>query len=330
MIILFGGGTVLCKAALWLKNLQRPVVVVTSPRHASEVPDGIGRSLAEALAAGGVDTVVSDNVSTDAAVARLISKGTVGLSFGAGWIFRPAFIEKFGGELYNFHGARLPQNRGGGGFSWQILSGSRLGYALVHRLDEGVDTGPVVFMREFVYPSQCRVPIDFYRVLAEEYLAMFPAFIAALDAGAVRDVAAQSEHLSSYWPRLSTEHHGLIDWAWPAVDIERFVCAFDEPYSGASTFVGEERVSVKGCTSESGDGQFHPFQAGLIYRKSATGVFVAATGGSLLFQHVTDQQGRAVMERLRVGDRLHTPSAALSAARAYRAVYTPAGLKSTS
>ena len=36
--------------------------------------------------------------------------------------------------------------------------------------------------------------------------------------------------LSQYWPRLSTETHGWIDWNWNLVNIYRFCCAFSFPY----------------------------------------------------------------------------------------------------
>ena len=71
----------------------------------------------------------------------------------------------------------------------------------------------------------------------------------------------QLEYLSIYWPRLSTEHHGYVDWSWSLKDIERFICAFDEPYPGASTYIGSRKVHLKEGYADFNDGLFHPFQS---------------------------------------------------------------------
>ena len=35
---------------------------------------------------------------------------------------------------------------------------------------------------------------------------------------------------SEYWPRLSTQDNGWIDWSWSLTDIELFCRAFSSPY----------------------------------------------------------------------------------------------------
>ena len=50
---------------------------------------------------------------------------------------------------------RLPIDAGGGGFSWRIMRNDRLGNCLVHLVDEGIDTGPILKNNEFIFSNDC-------------------------------------------------------------------------------------------------------------------------------------------------------------------------------
>ena len=118
--------------------------MVSSPRHLQEPLGGSKQTLGQYLDCHHLEYRVCENINMDGDVISRITLSTLGLSFGAAWIFREQFINRFGGRLLNLHSTRLPQNRGGGGFSWQILNDNRLGCCLIHQVDTGVDTGPIV------------------------------------------------------------------------------------------------------------------------------------------------------------------------------------------
>jgi AICAR transformylase/IMP cyclohydrolase PurH len=112
-------------------------------------------------------------------------------------------------------------------------------------------------------------------------------------------------------------------------ELERFVCAFDEPYEGASSFLGERRVHLKGCVMGCDEGEFHPFQSGLVFRIHAGKIYIAAPGGYLLVSQVTDADGTTIIDTIELGMRFTTPVKHLEAAAGTRAVYTATGIKST-
>jgi len=130
-----------------------------------------------------------------------------------------------------------------------------------------------------------------------------------------------------YWPRLNTDAHGYINWSNNVEDIERFICAFDDPYKGAITYLNNVEVKVKKVFSMKTDGIFHPFQSGIIYRIVDGIVMVAANSGSLGINEVLNEKGENVISTMTVGDRFYTPQAKLEKALQYRAIYTPSGLK---
>lgn len=164
-VLLIGGGKLLFRLAVWAKESGFRVSVITAPRHAMEFVDEAGLNpLSTALADAGIDTAVVDNIdSVEAREAVGNLKETFALSFGAAWIFKKSTIDNvFQGKLFNLHGTRLPQNRGGGGFSWQVMMGNRFGFCMVHVVAEGIDTGDIVSYEEFIYPPSCRIPADFF------------------------------------------------------------------------------------------------------------------------------------------------------------------------
>jgi methionyl-tRNA formyltransferase len=307
-VLLLGGGPLLLQLAERGRAIGLAVDVITSPRHAGEVIDG--QPLTDALAKIGIRaTEVSEFDQPD--TARLIGDmaGTLALSIGAAWIFRQDKIDAwFGGKLFNLHGTRLPQNRGGGGYSWQILMGDRFGFCQIHVVDGGVDTGPILATEEFIFPPRCRVPRDFAEHATERNLHFVGDLLQTLKGGAQEfTLQSQPEYLSSYWPRLHTPTHAWIDWRWQAPFIERFICAFDEPYSGAQTEWNGQVVRLKQAFVNHEDGRFHPFQAGLVYRKNPRWLCIAGDGGSIIVEEVRDENGNDLLPRIRLGDAFATP-----------------------
>lgn len=128
-------------------------------------------------------------------------------------------------------------------------------------------------------------------------------------------------------PRLNTDLNGFIDWSLNADEVERFICAFDSPYKGASTFLNGKRVFLKRVSTSAQDGRFHTFQNGLIYRKSKDWVCIALKGATLIVEEMCSEDGKNILKDLKVGDRLYTPQSFLENA-IDRVIYTPTGLKS--
>lgn len=327
--LLFGGGVILIQFALMLKKANKKVFVITSDRHSKEIIslDSGDQVFQELLKIENIDFHISDDVNADQKVSDSINRGTLGVSFGAGWVFKGPLIGCFEGRLLNLHGTQLPLNRGGGGFSWQILIGKPGGFCLLHQIDRGIDSGNIVKVSQFSYPEECRTPKEYYDIYEEKTIVFLQEFIEEIDREKEFIVKVQDEDLSTYWPRLSTEHQGYINWSWSLGDIEKFICAFDDPYKGASTFSGNDRVYLKNCSIDYRDGTFHPFQDGMIYRKTKEAVFVAKKEGTLIIRNVMDKSGTDKKGALKVGDRLYTPFKYLEEASQFRAFYTHKGLK---
>lgn len=309
-LLLLGGGDLLLRLAEAARGRGLAVDVITSPDQAKEALSD-GRRLAPALREVGVKPAEVAKFR-EARTARLVGdmSATLALSIGARWIFGRTQIEQwFAGKLLNLHGTRLPQNRGGGTWSWQILMGNRFGFSQLHLVDEGVDTGAIAVSEEFVFPPACRTPKDYMAHAADQYVKLIGELLDSMKAGPrAFCLKAQPEYLSTYWPRLSTPTHGWIDWRWEAPFIERFICAFDEPYGGAQTTWNGRTVHLKQAFVSHEDQAFHPFQAGLVYRTNQRWLCIAATGGSIVVEDLRDDGGADVLAEVRAGDAFTSPA----------------------
>ncbi|MGE0035230.1 MAG: hypothetical protein AB7S93_06310 [Xanthobacteraceae bacterium] len=279
------------------------------------------------------DIVTEDISSPDCAdkLSGLLLDGEmVALSFGARWILKQDVRERlFRGLVLNAHGTRLPNDRGGGGFSWRIMRGDRIGNLVLHQIDDGIDTGPIVLSEEYIVPRHIQTPAEHERYYLQKLGDFICGFLRRVFSERCDfNVARQLSHNSSYYPRLHTPTHGWIDWAWSPSDIDKFILSFDSPYPGARTLWKDKTVVLRDCQLHVGEIGHHPFQTGLVIRNNRRWLVVALGGEHcLLVSDVRDEAGDDLMPQIKEGDRLFTPQAVLDRAMTTRVQFTSTGLK---
>ena len=337
-VALLGGGSFVVRACEWLgvQDFVAQVVVITAPRHAEEIVENSSGHTAKFVdqvssVAGSIDKVallVVDSIDDSRSV-QVLSDSDIAFSFGAAWIFKEKHIDLCSNFL-NMHCTTLPQWRGGGGFSWQILAGENRSAVTFHRVDAGVDTGDIVFTNSFYFPDGVATPKQRSEYLEKFAWATFRELVSDFASnGSIPASRAQDECFSSYFPRLNSSVQACIDWRWSSSEIVRFITAFDDPYPGAFSFVAgsDAKFFLKKSLVLRGESSFHTFQAGIVYRSNHSGLHICARNGAVLVEEVFDESGCSALDRLKVGDRLFTTQADIDKAMSARFVYTPKGLK---
>lgn len=141
----------------------------------------------------------------------------------------------------NMHDSLLPKFTGFSPALWALISGESEFGLTVHRMDDGLDTGDILIQHSLAIG-----PADTGTGLVMRGMDLIPGALAeALDAlGSGTAVwRPQNKAERTYFHKRS-ERDSLIDWAWPAEDLERFVRALSDPYPRAFTFYRGERIEV--------------------------------------------------------------------------------------
>ena len=304
------------------------VIVVTTPFRLSGKIDK-KRSFREALTEEKINYLEVQENLTKEILKPFINDHTIGISIVTFWIFKEEIINLFGGRLYNYHGALLPEEKGGGTFTHKILSQFYEGGMNIHRVDLDIDTGPIILEKRFQFPKDCKKTIDFEKYkegIEQEFLK---EFLSMIQSHQELKEYNQSDKDSFYFPLVNTIINGVIDWRWECQDIDIFIKAFDDPYEGASTKYMGKVVHLKNSKFLSTTRRFHPFQRGIILRKDAKGIYIASIGGMLKIGNVIDENNEDITKNVRLGERFHSPISMIENALEEKAKYGPLGLKNT-
>lgn len=329
-LILFGGGLLVVEFAKEAIKKGIKTHIFAVKRHLDEIING-KNSLQKILKKEKISYYCVKDINSSPKFKSLILKKTMGIGLGEAYTFSKETVKMFNGNLFDFMVIRLPQYRGGAHFTWQILQGDKKGCWNIQVINEemvpGVyDSGKVLKTKKYKIPEWAKIPADYFKVARDEGLKLFREFIGEVKYGKKFKLIKLQENNSSYFPRLYTLNHGFINWSWNSAEIEKFICAFDEPYIGASTFIDGTRVFLKNCQAKRSEGEFHPFMSGLIYRIYNNCVFVATKGGAIAIGKVLDKKGNNVIKSLKVGQRFYTPLKYIEEAMHFEASYDSEGL----
>jgi len=328
---LFGGSNILLDCARIAIKRKLKVFVFTSKRHIMEKITTDEKTLKDLLNKERIKFFVTKDINKSKELIRLIDDTSIGIGFGEAWSFSEAIIRKFRNKLIDYMGIRLPQYRGGAHYTWKILRKNVIGCCNLQLINKDMiqgkyDSGEILKSEEFLFPADVRVPKDYIDFANKKAIEFLKSFFYDLEKNKEFQLFPLQENFSVYYPRLYTKIHGFINWNWDTIEIENFICAFDEPYAGASTFINGKRVFLKDCVSDYNDGNFHPFQSGLIYKTNNNLIFVCTKTGTLIIKKVLNEDGKNIISKLLSGQRFYTPLKYLEEALKFSAEYTAEGI----
>lgn len=120
----------------------------------------------------------------------------------------------------NVHASLLPKYRGAAPIQWSIIEGEEVTGVTTMQMDEGLDTGDMILKTEVPVAAD-ETGESLHDKLAAAGAALCVETLKALEDGtAVRE--KQGESPTAY-AKMLTKELGDIDWAEPAVKIERLV-----------------------------------------------------------------------------------------------------------
>ena len=255
-----------------------------------------------------------------------VKQRTLFISMGSRFIFKENIIKKvFDEKIINFHNTRLPFDKGGGGYSWRILKNDRICNLLVHKVEKKIDAGKIIDFKTHIFSRECKIPKDFEEFEDLKFFEFYKKFIENLLIGKKYILKSNLDYLGSYYPRLNTELNGFIDWNYDFFELYNFINAFDEPYSGASTFCSrfnEKRIlKLKSVHLHGNEINSHPFMNGLVIRKTKDYLVVSISKNQNLIIENVLYKNKNILSQIEEGDRFYTPVKYLNKSNAIRVKY---------
>ena len=138
--ILIGGGEELIFIIEKLKKFKKKFIVLTNKRH---LKTNIKKNLnfKNYLKKREIAFYELNQFENKYNWQSFITKKSIGISVSSDWIFKTKDIKLFNDRLINIHNSNLPEMRGAGGLSWNILMENIKSGISVHMVDENIDTG---------------------------------------------------------------------------------------------------------------------------------------------------------------------------------------------
>lgn len=140
----------------------------------------------------------------------------------------------------NVHASLLPKYRGPAPIHRAIIAGEKETGITTMRMDVGLDTGDVFLTQKTGILSDDTTESLRIR-LAELGASLLIKTLEGLEAGTLTSIP-QNHDDATYAPML-TKAEGLIDWALPAVVLERTVRGMT-PWPGTFTFFQQKRIKI--------------------------------------------------------------------------------------
>lgn len=147
-------------------------------------------------------------------------------------------IPKYG--CVNVHGSILPRWRGAAPIQWTVLSGDEYGGVTTMFMNEGLDTGDILFTQR-VRVGENETSGELFDRLCNDGAELLSKTIEVLESGSIKPVP-QNNNEATYAPMLNKKQ-GEINWNKTAREIHNTVRGLS-PWPGTSTLLSGKRVKI--------------------------------------------------------------------------------------
>ena len=167
-----------------------------------------------------------------------ISKVELGVSVGFMEILKQDIysLPRFG--ILNLHCGKLPEYRGRAPISRTIMDGNDSQFITLHKIDSGVDSGPVLLEKEIIIEDDDDVNSVYYKCAIHSALLVREG-IELLRMGKMNMFKEQdSSKKYTPWQKLSDEER-MIDWSKSNKQIYNKIRAMSSPYPCAFSMLND-------------------------------------------------------------------------------------------
>lgn len=193
---------------------------------------------------------------------------------------------------FNLHPGPLPRYAGLNPVSWAIYRGERTHGVTVHKMEPGIDTGPIVYQSFFPIQDSATalsVSLECSRKGVRRMCQLLE--VASTESHRIR-LFPQDLKRREYFGR-DVPNNGRISWVWPANIVLNLVRACDylpfrSPWGEARTRLGDQEIAVLKAKATGLCCDIHPGTVGQVFDSGA---------------HVATSSDWVLVQKLRIGHR---------------------------
>ncbi|MEG3658564.1 formyltransferase family protein [Arenibacter palladensis] len=223
--------------------------------------------------------------------------------FTLGWsqIFKTEFINCFSKFIIGTHPTKLPYGRGRAPLPWTILEEIQNSAVSFFKIDTGVDTGKLIFQRNFQVPKRVYVK-ELYSIVAQELSQGFYEIYQLINDNKKIIFSDQNENGATVRGKR-TPADGLIQFDQTISEMEKLIRAVSEPFPGAYCYYKDQKIIFWRVEHDT-ETNYHG-TLGQILKKNSNGILVQFLDGNLWLNHPTfDNKESVDLKFFRVGERL--------------------------
>ncbi len=200
------------------------------------------RTPAEAAAARGLPTVYAEDLGRDgvAALAEEVRADLV-LSVFYRDMLPARVLASARLAALNLHPSLLPAYRGRAPINWVLVNGEAETGVTLHHMVARADAGDIVAQRAIAIAPR-ETALSLYRKVEAAGVELLREALPLVAAGSAPRLPQDASRASVVGRRRPED--GEIDWAWPALRIDRLVRAVAPPWPGAFAAVEGRRVEI--------------------------------------------------------------------------------------
>lgn len=178
--------------------------------------------------------------------AQALEAATCDIAVSMNWLtILPSSVRcRFPLGVFNAHPGDLPRFKGNACPNWAILLGEPDIALTVHKMDDGLDSGPVAMKSRFELDQNTYIE-DVYAWLRDAVPAALLLTVESAARGCLQLTPQPTDPKSSLrcYPRRPED--GRIDWDLPAEEVLRLVRASGAPFAGAFTLLeGSSKLTI--------------------------------------------------------------------------------------
>jgi len=163
-------------------------------------------------------------------------------------ILKKSHISRAKEIFVNLHMAPLPEYRGCNQFSFAIIDSAKEFGTTIHQLEEGIDSGAIIFEDRFPISKNCWVN-ELYELTSQKSIELFKKSLPLIVSGNFEPKPQKSflhKRKTSLHFRKEIEELKQIDLSWPRKKIERHIRATDMPdFDPPYTFINNQKVHFR-------------------------------------------------------------------------------------